>query len=47
MKIKDLAQIIGLAAALSTPFPSVDTAENVGFKKSTIPAKDYAKRKRG
>lgn len=46
MKIKDLAQMIGLAAALGGTFPSGNAPVKVGFKKSIIPTKDYAIRKK-
>ena len=38
--------MIGLAAALGETFPSDNAPTKVGFKKSLMPTKDYAKRKK-
>lgn len=45
-KMKDLLLLGGIAAAFNTPFVGTGNSKKQGFKKSVIPSKDYAKRKR-
>ena len=44
-KLKELALMIGLSS-LSTPYIGTSSGKDYGIKKSVMPKKDYAKRKK-